>query len=49
MLAKGMVRNAKGWWLTRASGVHWTEEEEAEEEQKADMSVEERLHALGYE
>lgn len=29
MLAKGMVKNEKGWWLTRASDVHWTEDEEA--------------------
>ena len=49
MLAKGMVKNGKGRWMTRASEVHWTEGEETEEEQEADMSVEDRLHALGYE
>lgn len=47
MLTKGMVKNEKGWWMTRMSETHWTEE--AEDEAEAEMSVEERLHALGYE
>lgn len=46
MLAKGMVKNDKGWWMTRASEAHWKEEADTREE--AEMSVEERLHALGY-
>jgi len=33
MLAKGMVRNDKGWWLTHPSAVHWTNERNAEEEE----------------
>ena len=27
MLARGMARNDKGWWLLRQAGVHWTEAE----------------------
>jgi hypothetical protein len=30
MLAKGMARNDKGWWITRLSETHWAEEEEPE-------------------
>jgi hypothetical protein len=30
MLAKGMARNDKGWWMTRPSESHWAEEEKAE-------------------
>jgi hypothetical protein len=30
MLAKGMARNDKGWWMTRPSATHWAEEEEPE-------------------
>lgn len=40
MLAKGMVKNDKGWWLTRASEGHWTEDEEADEIEAASMSGE---------
>jgi hypothetical protein len=31
MLAKGMARNNKGWWMTRPSVSHWAEDEEEEE------------------
>ena len=32
MLAKGMARNDKGWWMTRPSeSSHWAEDEEEEE------------------
>jgi hypothetical protein len=31
MLEKGMVRNDKGWWMTRPSVLHWTQHEETEE------------------
>lgn len=27
MLARGMARNDKGWWLSRPAAVHWTEAE----------------------
>ena len=27
MLAKGMGRNAQGWWMTRLSAVHWADEQ----------------------
>lgn len=30
MLAKGMARNDKGWWMTRPAATHWAEEEEPE-------------------
>ena len=30
MLARGMARNAKGWWMTRPSATHWAEGEEVE-------------------
>ena len=26
MLAKGMVTNEKGWWMTRPSETHWAED-----------------------
>lgn len=30
MLAKGMVSNDKGWWMTRPSALHWAQGREEE-------------------